>query len=114
MKTQDTITIGTVSHGTLRAEDLLGKFLFTLEKIDPNAGARFNAELISLGFGYSQCGACGMGNRDEWPEGFDDDMAQEIISEMMDSINAACPAGIYFGAHYGDGSDFGFWEIIED
>jgi hypothetical protein len=112
--TENNTTLGTVSHGTLRSEDLLGKFLFTLEEIDPKAGARFNAELIEYGFGHSMCGACGMGNREEWPEGFDDDTAQEIIHDMMDAINAACPNGIYFGAHYGDGSDFGFWEVCED
>lgn len=111
MKTQNNITLGSVIHGTNRSEDLLGAFLFALEDIKSPAAARYNAELIELGFGHSMCGVCGMGNREEWPEGFDEHIAQEIISEMMDTLNDHAPDGYYFGAHPGDGSDFGFWEM---
>lgn len=109
----NTPQIGTISHGTMRPQDLLGKFLFALEDYNLSAARRFNAELISFGFGYSQCGACGMGNREDWPEGFDDDTASEIISDMMDALNDVAPEGTYFGAHPGDGSDFGFWNLEE-
>jgi hypothetical protein len=113
MKTQNNITLGTLIHATLRSENLLPAFLHALEDYKhPKAGA-FNSELIELGFGYSMCGACGMGNREEWPEGFDDDTAQEIINDMMDALNDIAPDGYYFGAHPGDGSDFGFWECEE-
>lgn len=114
MTTPDnTIEIGTISHGTLRSEDLLPCFLFALEAHNPKAAARFNAELIELGFGHSMCGACGMGNREDWPEGFDDDAAAVIIHDMANALNEVCPEGMYFGAHPGDGSDFGFWEACE-
>jgi hypothetical protein len=113
MKTQNNITLGSVIHATLRPEDLLGAFLFALEDAGSSKASRFNAELIELGFGHSMCGVCGMGNREEWPEGFDDDTAQEIIADMMDALNDIAPDGYYFGAHPGDGSDFGFWECEE-
>lgn len=113
MTTKQNITLGTVSHGTLRSEDLLGKFLFICEELHPEAAARFNADLIAYGFGHSMCGAAGMGNRDEWPEGFGDYEAAEMIDDLISAINAVCPEGVYFGAHYGDGSDFGFWEVQE-
>ena len=113
MTTSNNIALGTVIHGTLRSEDLLPAFLFALEDSGSPKAARFNAELIELGFGYSQCGVAGMGNREEWPEGFDDDAAQEIIADMMDALNDIAPDGYYFGAHPGDGSDFGFWECEE-
>jgi hypothetical protein len=113
MTTQNNITLGSVIHGTLRSEDLLPAFLFALEDSGSPKAARFNSELIELGFGYSQCGVCGMGNREEWPEGFDDDTAQEIINDMMDALNDIAPDGYYFGAHPGDGSDFGFWACEE-
>jgi hypothetical protein len=113
MNTQTKIELGSLIHATLRSEDLLPAFLHALEDYKhPKAGA-FNSELIELGFGYSQCGACGLGNREEWPEGFDDDMASEIISDMMDALNELAPDGYYFGAHEGDGSDFGFWPLSE-
>ena len=100
-----------ISHATLRSKDLLPAFLFALEDYNPKAAHRFNSELIELGFGHSMCGVCGMGNRADWPEGFDDDMASEIIADMMDALNDVAPVGFYFGAHPGDGSDFGFWHI---
>lgn len=106
-------TIGEISSGTLRPEDLLGAFLFALEDLkSPHAG-RFNANLISYGFGYSQCGVCGMGNREDWPDGFDDDTAEEIIGEMADALNDHAPPYCYFGAHEGDGACFGFWPDLE-
>lgn len=37
-----------------------------------------------------------------------------INNEVYDYMNEIAPAGHYFGAHPGDGSDFGFWEIEED
>jgi hypothetical protein len=40
-------------------------------------------------------------------------MASEIIADMMDALNDLAPAGYYFGAHEGDGSDFGFWPLSE-
>ena len=113
MKLENKIEIGSLIHATLRSEDLLPAFLHALEDYKhPKAGA-FNSELIELGFGYSQCGVCGLGNREEWPEAFDDDMASEIISDMMAALNELAPDGFYFGAHEGDGSDFGFWPLSE-
>lgn len=113
MTAQTQIQLGSLIHATLRSEDLLPAFLHALEDYKhPKAGA-FNSELIEFGFGYSQCGACGTGNRDEWPEGFDDDIASEIIADMMDALNDLAPDGYYFGSHEGDGSDFGFWPLDE-
>ena len=106
--TPKNFTTGSISHGTLRAENLLPAFLFACEDFNPNAAARFNSELIGWGFGHSMCGVW---NRDEWPEGFDEDTAWEILDDMISALNDICPEGVYFGAHYGDGSDFGFWEI---
>ena len=108
---ENNIEMGSVSHGTHRPENLLSAFLFACEDFNPKAAARFNAELIELGFGHSMCGVCGMGNRDKWPEGFDEDAAWEILDDMISALNDICPEGVYFGAHIGDGSDFGFWEM---
>ncbi len=36
-----------------------------------------------------------------------------IMENIFDYLNEIAPEGCYFGAHEGNGSDFGFWEIPE-
>jgi len=41
--------------------------------------------------------------------------ASEMLNEVIwDKMNEIAPYGTTFGAHEGDGSDFGFWEYEED
>ena len=103
------LPVGSIVHGSLRIEDLLPAFLFALEDVDAVAATRFGFELIELGFGYSQCGVC-FGPREEWPN-VDDETLIDIQEEISDKLNEYVPAGCYFGAHEGDGSDFGVWGI---
>ena len=37
--------------------------------------------------------------------------AVDILDDLFDVMNGYAPEGYYFGAHPGDGSDFGFWPI---
>lgn len=38
----------------------------------------------------------------------------EILNEeIFNHMNSIAPPGCYFGAHAGDGSDFGFWSIVD-
>ena len=61
------------------------------------------------GFGYSQCGVC-FGPREEWPD-VDEETLIDIQEEIADKLNEYVPDGCYFGAHEGDGSDFGVWDV---
>ena len=36
---------------------------------------------------------------------------EERLSVMMDVLTEYSPPFVYFGAHPGDGSDFGFWKF---
>lgn len=89
------ITFGTVIHGTLRNEDLLPAFLSVLERLDGPAHIRFMAEL------YNDRGEY----RANWGE-----FGSQDVDDVQDAINNAIDLPfVTFGAHQGDGSDFGFW-----
>jgi hypothetical protein len=77
----------TISHATLLSEDLASKFLSVLSEVEPaRAGAlrdAFDAAAI--------------------------DEQDDVLATIHDALNAVAPPGTSFGAHPGDGSDFGFW-----
>ena len=87
--------IGSISHGTLRNEDLLEAFINTLEELDDK---KWFEELIRQA-------------KETNPESeYADDLVNE---ELPDALNSFVPDYVYFGAHPGDGSDFGFWPDYE-
>ena len=95
MKTQRA-ELGTISHGTMRPEDLIPDFVSELERL---AGAdSAYAELIRDANAI---------------EDFDSDGAADILDSLFDALNDFAPPYAYFGAHPGDGSDYGFW-LSED
>lgn len=49
---------------------------------------------------------------DDDSEWWDTMEAIDFLNELYDLLNEHAPDGCYFGAHEGDGSDFGFWEAI--
>ena len=88
---------GTISHGTMRPEDLIPSFLYALEYITGKEYSGIRRELDTTDF-------------DE-PDHFADiDWMLETLFEELDNV---APEGHYFGAHVGDGADFGFWPAEE-
>lgn len=85
---------GSVSHGTLRTEDLIPRFLDVLKELDPD---RHEAE----SYAYGHDVACGLASVEE--------NDANMLESLFDVLNEYAPVGHYFGAHPGDGSDFGFW-----
>lgn len=94
-----------VSTGTLKTDDLLRAFSAELRRFpDPT---RFDHVL---------------GEADFWAERYaqslDDDVTQEnaayCLDELVDTLSQLAPTGCYFGAHPGDGADFGYWQPEED
>jgi hypothetical protein len=88
------ITLGTVSHGTLRTEDLLSAFSSELSCIGPT-----DPEHVTLLIAV------------ESVTDFDGEEASDLVNDLADALNEYAPDGCYFGAHDGDGSDFGFWSL---
>ena len=88
-----TITIGTLIHGTLRDEDLLPAFADELERV--RASDTDHAILIDDA---------------RHPEVFTTDTytAADIVNDLQDALTEYAPSHMYFG-NTSDGSDFGWW-----
>lgn len=91
---------GSVSHGTLREEDLVPAFISKLKELDPEMGARIE-------FFYADALEHLMQGRQHPDQEF-------LMTRLFEELEELAPEGYYFGTIEGDGSDFGFWEIEED
>lgn len=81
----------TISHGTMRPEDLIPKFLEVLEELNPKVSE----------------------SAKRWNELAIQEAQSQFLSELFDLLDQEAPKGFYFGSHPGDGSDYGFWQMEE-
>lgn len=93
-----------ISSGTHDLRDLIPTFIGLWRELAPTEAARF--ERGTIGPVILDI----IGNYD-WPHTED---AREVYGQLFEELDALAPAGYYFGAHEGDGSDFGFWECETD
>lgn len=106
-----TASIGSISHGTLRDEDLFEAFGNELEWQIQRNGEHFSKpenfqdrdRLNALHGDYLDAYEED-GETIKW-----DVDASELIDSLSEALNEFAPPYCYFGAHYGDRSDFGFW-----
>lgn len=96
---------GTVSHGTMRNVDLIPAFLDVLRACN----APEYEQILMQPFPIPPSAAL-EDPRDDW---WDSERADQFMEELFDVLNHYAPEGHYFGAHPGDGSDFGFWPSEE-
>ena len=94
--------IGTVIHGTHRTQDLIPAYLDVLKECDVNEYNKYIDEIPEYAFDDLDC------------EFWNSETAQYILEELFDLLNQHAPENCYFGAHVGDGSDFGFWEFTDN
>ena len=100
-------TIGSISHGTMREEDLIPTFIDELRLLDPD-----NETLGGI--------LDDIEHRAEEDDYFaaDTGVASYDLNEtLFEALNEYAPPFCYFGSHPGDGSDYGFWisdESIEE
>jgi hypothetical protein len=89
-----------LSHATMRTEDLVPVFIDFLDMTKERTGVS-ESKIKYL--------------KDEWKRVAgteeEDYLLHEEIWPMMNDI---APEMTYFGAHPGDGSDYGFWEVEEE
>lgn len=103
------ITEGTIIHGTGRTQDLLRAFAAELDRVRPQndgmaAAAICDAEELEV--------AAARGDDEDRSSA--EECAMDTLISVMDALNEeAGKHGMYFGAHPGDGSDFGYWQHDE-
>lgn len=107
--------IGSVSHGTMRTEDLIPAFVEALDDLkeaeslsDTPNKERF-ARLDSL-LGDIE-------GRMEQEDYYASEDAGFDLEALFEALDEFAPPFCHFGAHEGDGADYGFWvshEAIED
>jgi hypothetical protein len=85
--------IGSVSSGTMNPDDLIPAFLDALRDLDPE-----RAEAIENEFKSEDPGA-------DW----DASVENDLLDALFDALNEHAAPYFYFGAHPGDGADYGFW-----
>jgi ABC-type transporter Mla subunit MlaD len=96
------IQIGSISTRTLRPQDLLETFAATLNQLD-KANPLIAKALDTITNDAEE-------SADTGSEVIDARVAAyELVNELADAIQEHCPPFVRFGAHEGDGADFGFW-----
>ena len=108
---------GTVSHATLRTEDLIESFADCLESLILLNGdylsqpANFQVrDILNNLVGESR----DLLNEDNEIAEEDIELAQSYLDSLFEALDSFAPDGHYFGAHPGDASDFGFWAIEDE
>jgi len=95
-----------ISHGTLRTQDLLPAFIDAVRDYAPS---HYEAIMVAP-FSFIPDHVLDEGDDAEW---WDSEEARWKLDELTDILNEHAPDGCYFGSHEGDGSDFGFWQAQE-
>lgn len=96
-----------ISHATLRSEDLLERFANTLEELSILNKTEKHTQLINDARDIRKCLI-----KNPTPE-VEEQASYIINDEFYNAFDDFTPEGYYFGAHVGDGSDFGFWQDEE-
>ena len=101
--------LGSISTGTLRPEDLIPAFTYTLGALAHNP--IFNlSQFKSKAMADTWQNAINIINSsNRRPIAYDHPEIHELIDELQDALQEYCPPFVYFGTLEGDGADFGFW-----
>lgn len=89
-----------VSRGTMRTQDLIPAFMDVI---------RDTPEYVQV---MNAVPAYAMDDKEaDW---WDSDDAAGLLESLFDMLEGCSPEDYYFGAHPGDGSDYGFWKMDKD
>ena len=105
--------LGSVSTATLRPQDLIPAFMDALDDVKEDStfepGADAPERVRRIGNLDSALGS--MERRMDDPDYYQSEAADWDLEWLFEQLNEFAPEGAYFGAHPGDGADFGFWPV---
>ena len=105
--------LGSISTGTLRPEDLIPAFTYTLGALAHNPISNLS-QFKSKAMADTWQNAINIINSsNRRPIAYDHPEIHELIDELQDALQEYCPPFVYFGTHPGDGADFGFWPDMD-
>lgn len=104
-----------ISHGTMRPEDLIPRFISELEDLQNNYIVADGQETEAK----ERCARttallADIEARIEGADYYESEDANFDLENLFDQLQAYAGEGLSFGAHEGDASDYGFWAIDED
>jgi hypothetical protein len=113
-----TPTIGTIIHATHRPQDLIPAFLHEYKRLDGGWYDKFirriakdDRELAHILNGCTT--SLRLTNIDDDHSFWESDLCADILEDLFDCLDVMAPSYAYFGAHPGDGSDFGYWPSFD-
>lgn len=108
--------LGSVSHGTMRPEDLIPAFVACLDDLH-------KAMSLDVRPGEEMDCVQAVSAKDDWLGALERRMeadgyyeskeADWDLEELFEHLNTFAPPYCYFGSHPGDGADYGFWPSLE-
>jgi len=113
-----TATLGSISSGTMRAEDLIPAFMSALDDVKDDlitdGDANTKADVARIDDFLAELERRMVDDSGETrADYFSSDDACFDLEELGDRLDEHAPPYCYFGAHCGDGADFGFWLSID-
>jgi hypothetical protein len=102
-------SLGTVSHGTCNPADLIPRFMDELDALKEAESLSPFPNVARWGRIDDILGPIERRIESGGYDYFSSDEASFDLETLFDLLQEYAPDGAYFGAHEGDGSDYGFW-----
>ena len=103
-----TAQIGSLSWGTMRNQDLIPVFLDELRDLGGNEIAHNLLTACDI-----KKGTLLSAMDDDGHAFWGSESNHYLMEYLFDALNEYAPEYCYFGAHDGDGSDYGFWPSLD-
>lgn len=99
--------IGSVSHGTTRTEDLIPVFVDVLDDLKESESLSDSPNKDRYGRLDSKLSE--IEQRMERENYYCSEDAEHDLESLFEALDEYAPPFCFFGAHSGDGADYGFW-----